>query len=72
MEENKELIMIIFSVGAGAFTLLASILNWNFFFESRKARFFVKIFGRNGSRIFYGILGVFFFFLAYKMYTEGV
>lgn len=72
MEENKELIMIIFSIGVGIFTLLASILNWNFFFESRKARFFVKIFGRNGSRIFYGILGVFFFFLAYKMYTEGL
>lgn len=72
MDENRELIGIIVSIIAGIFTLLASILNWNFFFESRKARFFVKIFGRNGSRIFYGILGLFFFFLAYKMYTEGI
>jgi hypothetical protein len=71
MEENRELIGIIISIAVGIFTLSASIFNWDFFFENRKARFFMSVFGRNGSRIFYGILGLVFFFLAYKMYTEG-
>lgn len=43
---------------AGLFSLLASIFNWNFFFENRKAYLFVKLFGRNGARIFYGLLGL--------------
>lgn len=42
----------------GGFVLLAAILNWDFFFNARKAVIIVKIFGRNGARIFYGILGV--------------
>ncbi|MEP0262443.1 immunity 17 family protein [Dokdonia sp.] len=71
MEENRELIGIILSIVVGIFTLSASIFNWNFFFESRKASLFLKMFGRNGARIFYGLLGLVFFFLAYKMYTEG-
>lgn len=70
MEENKELIAIIISIGAGAFAILASIFNWNFFFENKKAKLFMKIFGRNGSRIFYSILGLLLFFLAYKMITK--
>jgi len=36
---------------------VASIANWDFFFESRKAQFIVKFMGRNGARIFYGLLG---------------
>lgn len=43
---------------AGLFSFLASIFNWNFFFENRKAYLFVKLFGRNGARIFYGLLGL--------------
>jgi len=70
MEENKELIAIIISIGGGAFAILASIFNWDFFFENRKARIFMKIFGRKGSRIFYSILGLLLFFLAYKMITK--
>ena len=51
----------IYSVGlalVGLFPIVASIADWNFFFESRKAKFFVKAFGRNGARLFYGILGL--------------
>jgi hypothetical protein len=43
---------------SGLFSLVASICNWNFFFENRKAYLFVKLFGRNGARIFYGLLGL--------------
>jgi len=70
MEENKELIVIIISIGGGAFTILASIFNWDFFFENRKAKFFIKIFGRKGSRVFYFLLGLMLFFLAYKIITK--
>ncbi len=41
----------------GLFASVASIANWDFFFESRKAQFIVKFMGRNGARIFYGLLG---------------
>lgn len=67
MEDNKELIALIISIGAGAFSIIASIFNWDFFFENRKAEFLVNILGRNGSRIFYALLGLFLFFIAYKM-----
>ena len=70
MEENKELIAIVISIGGGAFSILASIFDWDFFFENRKAKFFMKIFGRKGSRIFYSLLGLMLFFLAYKMISK--
>jgi small neutral amino acid transporter SnatA (MarC family) len=68
--ETKELLVTFLSVGAGVFSVLASILNWDFFFESRKAQTFIKLFGRNGARIFYIILGLFLFFIAYKIQTK--
>ncbi len=43
---------------AGLFTLAGVIQNWNWFFNSRRARFIVAIFGREGARIVYGILGI--------------
>ncbi len=43
----------------GLYLLAASVKDWDFFFESRKARPFVGIFGRNGARILYGVLGAF-------------
>jgi len=41
----------------GLFSLIASIKDWNFFFGSLKTRFLISIIGRNGTRIFFGILG---------------
>lgn len=43
---------------AGVFSIISSIFNFDFYFESRKARFFVGVLGRNGARVFYGILGL--------------
>ncbi|MEM8780999.1 MAG: immunity 17 family protein [Cyanobacteria bacterium P01_G01_bin.49] len=45
-------------IAGGIFALCGAILNWDWYMNHRKARFFVKIFGRTGARIFYGILGV--------------
>lgn len=70
MEENKEIIAIIVAIGVGAFSVLASMFNWDFVFEGRKARTFTKLLGRNGTRIFYLIIGFTLFFLAYKMMTN--
>jgi len=64
------IIGIIIAFGAGLFSLIASVLDWNFFFESRKAKFLLKIFGRKGVRLFYGLLGCFLIFMGYKILTK--
>ncbi len=48
-------------MGIGLFTAVASITNWNFFFNHRKSQLLIKLLGRNGARIFYSIIGFGFF-----------
>lgn len=43
---------------AGVFSFCGGALDWSFFMESRKARFFVAILSRTGARIFYVLLGL--------------
>ena len=43
----------------GLFSIAAGILNWDWFMNNWRARFFVKLFGRNGARAFYIGLGIF-------------
>ncbi|MCW5606078.1 MAG: immunity 17 family protein [Burkholderiales bacterium] len=45
-------------LAAGVFTIVAAAADWNWFMEHHKARFFVNIMGRNGTRVFYIILGI--------------
>ncbi len=47
-------IIIIF---AGLFAVICAIGNWDWFMGNRKARIWLKLFGRNGARIFYILLG---------------
>jgi hypothetical protein len=42
---------------AGTFVIVAAAVDWNWFFEHPRARFFVDVFGRGGARTFYAILG---------------
>lgn len=49
--------IVIFGV-LGLFSILAGVMNWEFFFSSRRAKTFVKLFGRNGARIFYIVFGI--------------
>ena len=42
---------------AGLITVLGAAFNWDWFFDNAKARPFVKWFGREGARVFYGVLG---------------
>ena len=51
-------LMVLFLLSAGLFAICGSAFDWDFFFNSRKAQFFVSAFGRNGARVFYALLGV--------------
>jgi len=41
----------------GIFTIVGAIQDWDWFMNHRKARLWVKLFGRDGARIFYMFLG---------------
>lgn len=43
---------------AGLFSLVSSILNFDWYFNNRRAATIVSWFGRTGARIFYGLLGI--------------
>ncbi len=44
-------------VGIGAFSIAGAAGDWDFFMEHRKARLVAAIVGRDGARVFYGLLG---------------
>lgn len=44
-------------VAAGAFSICGAAFDWDWFINSRRAWLFVTLFGRNGARVFYGLLG---------------
>jgi hypothetical protein len=46
-------------IAIGLFSIAGGILNWDWFMENHRARFFVNVLGRNGARAFYVGLGVF-------------
>lgn len=52
------MVTVILLVAVGLFSVLAGVFNWDFFFNSRKARLWIRLFGRGGARIFYILLGV--------------
>ena len=43
---------------AGLFTIVAAVMDWNWFMNHHRARLFVMLFGRQGARVFYAILGL--------------
>ena len=42
----------------GLLSIIAAILNWDWFFKANNSQFIVKALGRNKSRIFYAALGI--------------
>jgi immunity protein 17 of polymorphic toxin system len=42
---------------SGAFAICGAALDLEFFMNHRKAQLFVRMFGRNGARAFYGLMG---------------
>jgi len=53
------LLVAIFIVGGGVFSIWGAVANWDWFFDDYKAERFVRIIGRMGTRILFGVLGVF-------------
>lgn len=43
----------------GMLCICGSVFDFEFFFKNYRARPFVDLFGRNGARIFYIVLGIF-------------
>jgi hypothetical protein len=54
----SELLPSVLLVGVGAFTVAGAIADWDWFMESTRARGFVRLFGRQGARVFYLVLGL--------------
>lgn len=57
MEPSEYFVLVIF-IALGLFSLVASALNIDWYFQTSGAYMFVKRFGRKGARIFYALLGV--------------
>lgn len=45
-------------IAAGIFSICGAVFDWEFFMNNRKAWLFVTIFGRNGARVIYVLLGL--------------
>jgi hypothetical protein len=41
----------------GVFSICGAVLNWDWFMNHYKARLIVALLGRDGARVFYGLLG---------------
>ena len=63
------LIQGIFAV-VGLLAILASLFNWNWFFNSQNTQFIVKNVGRKQARLFYALLGILMSATAIYFYTE--
>lgn len=49
---------------AGVMCIAAAACDWDWFFENFRASLFVRLFGRDGARVFYALLGAFLMFVA--------
>ncbi|MBK3519812.1 immunity 17 family protein [Carboxylicivirga marina] len=54
-------------MGVGALIFVAAISNWEWFFKQRRAQVMIKLMGRTGARVFYGLLGAFFSIFAWMV-----
>ncbi|WP_288315110.1 immunity 17 family protein [uncultured Mediterranea sp.] len=54
---SQYLIQGIFAA-AGIVSLLAALLDWDWFFTARNTQFVVRNVGRRQARLFYGVLGL--------------
>ncbi|WP_336527761.1 immunity 17 family protein [Bacteroides acidifaciens] len=55
---------------AGTVSLLASLLNWDWFFTTHNAQTIIRNVGRNRARLFYGILGIIIIGMAVFFFVE--
>lgn len=55
---------------AGITSLLAALLNWDWFFNTRNSQTIVRNVGRNRARLFYGVLGIIILGMAVFFFIE--
>ena len=55
---NPDIFVGAITIALGLFTCSAAIFNWDWYYELQKARWLQALCGRNGARIFFGILGL--------------
>lgn len=53
----------------GVLSISVSIFNFKWFFTSENGRSIVKIFGKIGARVFYGVAGGLILYMAYYLYN---
>lgn len=66
---GQYIVQAIFAL-AGITSLLAAILNWNWFFTTRNAQTIIRNVGRPRARLFYGVLGVIILSMAAFFFIE--
>ena len=54
----------------GILAVLASIFNWDWFFQSQNSQFIVKNVGRKQARLFYALLGILMIATAIYFFLE--
>ena len=47
-------------MAVGLYAITGALFDWNWFMLSRRGKWFVRIFGRDGARIFYFLMGIAF------------
>ncbi len=60
MDPTQYWLIVAFTLGGGLFTVAGAWKDWDFFMENRRARLLVRLLGRQGARIFYGVIGTAF------------
>ncbi|MEO0375214.1 MAG: immunity 17 family protein [Cyanobacteria bacterium P01_A01_bin.17] len=45
------------AIACGVFSICGAVTDWDWFMNNRRARLFVRLLGRTGARLFYGLLG---------------
>lgn len=66
---GQYIVQTIFAL-AGTVSLLAALLDWDWFFTSRNAQPIVRNVGRRRARLFYGILGIIIIGMAVFFFIE--
>lgn len=56
MGPSEYFILILF-IALGAFSIVAALFNFDWYFETSGATTFVRWLGRKGARVFYALLG---------------
>lgn len=49
----------LFMMAAGVFSICGAAFDWDWFFNNYRAKPIVKLFGREGARTFYIVIGIF-------------